>query len=76
MITVKIEVDPGDGGRSHTTVVQVHQSQMKAVQRAMKLVVATLRDNPEELAGRLIGQSIGRTLAKGLGRLLTPKPKR
>lgn len=76
MITVKLEIDPGDGSKPVVTAVQVDPSQLQAVQRAMKLVAAMLRDNPETIVSRLIGASIGRTIAKGLGKILAGKSKR
>jgi hypothetical protein len=74
VITIKLELDPGDGSKPQMTSVQIDQEELPEAKRAMQLLAAALR-NPEQLVHRLMAAGIGRAVGRGLERLLSPKRK-
>lgn len=75
MITIKLELDAGDGTPPKTTTVQLQPEQLKKAELAMRLLAQALRD-PAALVQRLGAHALGRAVGRGLEKLLTPKPRK
>ena len=76
MVTMKFEIDPGDGTKPLVTTLEVDPARLPELKKVVKLVAILLRENgPQALLASLVAKGVAKGVERGLAGLLAGKRK-